>query len=464
MASDPVRLRRASVGALAAACALLLLACGADRGVPAKPAGAAEDPAPTGAPGDPERPPGAPEAGKWRAARPEPAAGAAAPTPSADTAAALLANPYLQGYRPASGGPTVPVHDPTRAWQGLNLYVSGHAPEAFLVDMAGRVLHRWRYDLRRVWPDLYRGPGAAEIRKLEYWRRAAVLPDGGLLAIYEGLGLVRLDRSSRLVWAYRGGAHHDLFVAPDGTIWTLDRRLRRIAGFHGGEEILEDLVTVLGAADGRPRRQISILDAFLKSQYSALLAKLEPGPDVLHTNTLELLDEGALATALPAFRPGNLLLSVLKLDVVAVLDPSAERVEWALGGLWRRQHQPTLLPGGRLLVFDNVGRDYRSRVVEVDPATQRVTWTWPDPPSPDVLFSRTLGSCQRLPNGNTLVTESENGRAVEVTPAGEVVWELRSPHRAGERGELVATLFEVVRLPVAAGPSGWTAGAAANVQ
>ncbi|HSN89535.1 MAG TPA: hypothetical protein VL025_22425, partial [Thermoanaerobaculia bacterium] len=52
-----------------------------------------------------------------------------------------------------------------------------------------------------------------------------------------------------------------------------------------------------------------------------------------------------------------------------------------------------------------------------------------------------------LPNGNTLLTESENGRAIEVTPEGRIVWELYNPHRAGESNELVAVLFEVVRLP-----------------
>ena len=28
----------------------------------------------------------------------------------------------------------------------------------------------------------------------------------------------------------------------------------------------------------------------------------------------------------------------------------------------------------------------------------------------------------RLPNGNTLITDSRNGRIIEVTPSGEVVW------------------------------------------
>ena len=56
------------------------------------------------------------------------------------------------------------------------------------------------------------------------------------------------------------------------------------------------------------------------------------------------------------------------------------------------------------------------------------------------------GSSERLPNGNTLISESNRGRAIEVTPDKQIVWEFINPHRAGENNELIATLFEVVRL------------------
>ena len=38
-----------------------------------------------------------------------------------------------------------------------------------------------------------------------------------------------------------------------------------------------------------------------------------------------------------------------------------------------------------------------------------------------------MSSAERLPNGNTLITESDKGRAFEVTHAGEVVWEFWNP-------------------------------------
>lgn len=357
-----------------------------------------------------------PEEGKWRAL------------------------PYLQGYRPAEDRPLVVEHDPAAVSPGFNLILSGHAAEAMLLDRKGRTLHRWRYPLRRLWPDLASDPRMA---KLEYWRRVWLFPNGDLLAVYEGLGIVKLDARSNVLWSRRGGFHHDLQVLEDGRIWVLDR--------SGREEVLEDFVTVLDP-DGRVVRRISLLRALERSRFAVLLRRLgekkQRAGDILHTNTLEVLDgRSRPGTGRdPAFRKGNVLLSLLKLDALTILDPEREEIVWAQTGSWRRQHQPTLLDDGSLLLFDNRGPGgSRSRVIEIDPRTNRVRWQFGGVPGVD-LFSKTLGSCQRLPNGNTLITESEAGRALEVTRAGRVVWELHNPNRTGERGELVAVLFEVIRL------------------
>jgi uncharacterized protein (DUF427 family) len=100
-------------------------------------------------------------------------------------------------------------------------------------------------------------------------------------------------------------------------------------------------------------------------------------------------------------------------------------------------------------VFDNYGRwtgtAHRSRVLEIDPVSQQITWAYAGETE---FFSKVVGLAQRLPNGNTLVTVSTEGRALEVTRDGETVWEFRNPHEVVEGGvRRAATLFEVVRLP-----------------
>ena len=57
----------------------------------------------------------------------------------------------------------------------------------------------------------------------------------------------------------------------------------------------------------------------------------------------------------------------------------------------------------------------------------------------------TAGTTERLSNGNTMITETNNGRAFEVTPAGEIVWEFFNPYRTGENNKLIAALCDVIR-------------------
>lgn len=358
--------------------------------------------------------------------------------PVDDAMAAAADTPYHRGVRPAPVASGVLRYDPDRAYDGVNLVLSAHGPEASLRDMKGQVLHTWRYDFLDVWPEPLRFYEWSPHKTT--WRRVHVFPNGDLLAIFEGIGMIKLDKDSNLLWAHKGRCHHDMFVAEDGTITTLSRDTIRVPGLEG--PILEDFVLVL-SAEGEPLREVSLIDAFRNSQYAELLRTVPPMADIFHTNTVEVLD-GRLAERIPAFAAGNVLVSVRNIDTIAVVDLRVPRVEWALTGMWHLQHQPTVLDDGHMLLFDNLGHDGASKVIEFDPLTQEIVWSYAN--SPETPFdSPHSGSCQRLPNGNTLITESVSGRAFEVTRAGEIVWELVNPHRAGEADELVAVLFEVLR-------------------
>jgi len=147
----------------------------------------------------------------------------------------------------------------------------------------------------------------------------------------------------------------------------------------------------------------------------------------------------------PAFRAGNLLLSMCHLDSIAVVDLDQRRVLWSMDG-FVLQHDPRLTPDGELMVFDNAWKPGRSSVTVLDPATRETVWRY-EGSADQPFYSRTCGTADRLPNGNTLITESDSGRAFEVTPESEIVWEFFNPHRAGDDGEYIATLFDLVRLP-----------------
>jgi hypothetical protein len=52
-----------------------------------------------------------------------------------------------------------------------------------------------------------------------------------------------------------------------------------------------------------------------------------------------------------------------------------------------------------------------------------------------------MGSAQRLPNGNTLVTESAFGRIFEVDQTGQVRWEYVVPYFSGYHDKEAASFF-----------------------
>lgn len=329
-----------------------------------------------------------------------------------------------------------------RVSPGLNLSVSGHAPEASLFDSEGKVLHTWSCTFSEAWPNQTLPPAAVE-PTTHHWRRARLLPNGDLLAIFSGIGLIKLDKNSHLLWKHDGHSHHDLDIAQSGDIYVLDCEARLIPEISPDQLCVEDFVTVL-SSDGVVKQRVSLLDCFKSSDYASCLDKMPSQGDLFHTNTLEVFD-GSLADKSPLFKEGNCLVSLFKLNTIAIIDMNAKKVVWTSAGMWTRQHQPTLLPTGNLLIFDNQGLNGRSKIIEFNPFSQNVVWAYRDTPQTP-LYSKLCGSCQRLPNGNTLITESMNGRAIEVTPAGETVWEYINPHESGDNNEFIAVLFEVVRL------------------
>ncbi|HXM80082.1 MAG TPA: arylsulfotransferase family protein, partial [Thermoanaerobaculia bacterium] len=330
---------------------------------------------------------------RFRPGRPDPADAAR----SREAIDGLARLPYLQGYRARTEGAAVRIHDRAGFQDGLNLYTSGHAPVATLMDMEGRVVRRWTVDPSKAFPGLVLEGDDRE--RDRFLRVAHLLPDGGVLALVDQIGLVRLDADARVLWATRARLHHDFVLDPRGGAWALLRGKRSAPDLYPRGPIWEDFVAEF-AIDGRILCKVSILDAFRRSSYAPLLARVPREADIFHTNSLQVLD-GSLESRSPLFRKGNLLLSIHHLDVLAILDPEQGRIVWALSGQWRAQHSARLLGIGHLLLFDNLGSMHAaSRALEVDPFTQEILWRYGGAEHEDLL-SETNGFVQRLDNGNT---------------------------------------------------------------
>jgi outer membrane protein assembly factor BamB len=103
-----------------------------------------------------------------------------------------------------------------------------------------------------------------------------------------------------------------------------------------------------------------------------------------------------------------------------------------------------------MLLFDNIGLKLDSnnlrgsRVLEFDPNTMELVWEYSGSPE-QPFYSDSRASQQRLANGNTLITESNSGRIIEVDVTGTIVWEYYNPVRLGENKQLIPGIFWATR-------------------
>ncbi len=230
---------------------------------------------------------------------------------------------YLSGSSEPPDASGVTVYDSTRTWDGLNLYTSGHLAGAILMDMRGDVLHTWSYPFIEAWRAGPRGELPKSSKASGFWRRAYLFENGDILAVFDGHGLIKIDKDSNLIWARFGGFHHDLDVMEDGRIYVLLREARIVPRINPDHPILEEFIVVLDS-EGNELKRVSQLEAIEKSPFASLLDGMADRGDIFHTNTIEVLD-GRLAARLPAFRKGNVLICIRELDNIAVID--MERAE-----------------------------------------------------------------------------------------------------------------------------------------
>jgi thiol-disulfide isomerase/thioredoxin len=209
--------------------------------------------------------------------------------------------------------------------------------------------------------------------------------------------------------------------------------------------------------------------------------------DWLHINSLSTLGPNRhYDLGDERFHPDNLIWDARNANILAITDKKTGKIVWRLGpdfglnealrklGWIIGQHHlhmiPRGLPGeGNLLVFDNGGwggygapsgvslygtndkrRDY-SRVIEFDPVTLEIVWEYTAQKAGFrynyIFYSPYISSAQRLPNGNTLITEGSDGRLFEVTPSYETVWEYINPYYSHKLGGTTNMVYRAYRVP-----------------
>ncbi len=340
----------------------------------------------------------------------------------------------------------VAVLDEKRSSPGYDLYSVHQRCRAELIDAKGKVLRAW------------------QLQPSSSWSNVELLPNGDLLVVGwdaneqadAGIAddkryVARFDWSGKLLWKRMMPAHHDVEQTTDGRLLTLTFKRRLIPEFDKSIPVRDDQITILDPK-GNPERSLSLFDTLSRAPDVFPIYRVNPnraaGPpwiDLFHCNSVEWMRRPDLAKKSPLYALSNVLVCFRHQDRIAIVDMEKQRVVWAWGwGIVSAPHDAQVLDDGHILLFDNgIARGW-SRALEMDPLTGKVVWEY-KAPNPRDLFSVSRGAAQRLPNGNTLITNSDRGSILEVTPSGDVVWRYNYPER-NERGRR-ETLVRTKRYP-----------------
>ncbi|WP_313692966.1 aryl-sulfate sulfotransferase [Halorarum halobium] len=203
------------------------------------------------------------------------------------------------------------------------------------------------------------------------------------------------------------------------------RRLENVEDAHDVDAIGDDEYVTVDKGDGRNRvvvynatREETVWEWRFEN-HTDRFSHSGGGPhgeDWTHVNDVDEI------------RDGVFMVSVRNFDQTIAIDRESKEILWTLGSdddydVLNEQHNPDYIEGengtGTVLVADSMN----DRVVEYARVDGEWEQTW-------VLEGGGLDEprdADRLPNGNTLVTDRHGHRVVEVTPRGEVVWEFYTP-------------------------------------
>ena len=329
----------------------------------------------------------------------------------------------------------------------------------YLIDMHGIVQHEWAMPVR---------PG----------RHAVLLPNGNLgyngnhrhsaeryapWSMWHGGDFYEVTPAGDIVWRYEDPAHHhDAQWLPNGHLLYAACEpvpasfAARVPGGAGACSVRST-----GVIRPMPGVQIPSGAQAARCENVARSAHPVDNEPIMYADVIREVDRGGqivwewracehltpehfpiapgfgryhwpLVNGLGVMANGDVLMSLRTTSGIIAVDRRTGGITMHIPpAIVSHQHAPVALANGHILTFDN--GNFRagahvpfSRVLEIDPATNEVVWSYADPVV-NMFYSPFMGNAQRLPNGNTHITESATGRLFEVTAAGEVVWEYVIP-------------------------------------
>jgi hypothetical protein len=343
----------------------------------------------------------------------------------------LLAATHLFGcLQPDDYTVTISHYDPDQAFDGTTCFQTYViCPGYFCVNMEGGILWHRNAD----WGILGDSAGLEVAR------------DGSILALPGSRPTILSPVSDSVLWEWddtRNAAHHSITMTPRGTILFLERETG-IPVEHepwAGCEITGDVIKEvdLGTHEVVWEWHLHHYVDPVEHHFEGMCTGrgLDPSyfGDWSHCNSVKFYAD----TLVDGSLHDVVLLNARYLDTFWMIDYETSEILWSFGRhgtigdgrppedpLFSHAHEVEMLEDGHFILFDNGNHRVprNSRALEIRVNSQQslleAVWSWNE-----IMNSPAMGDADRLPNGNTLVTDVFRGRIIEVNPEGEKVWQM----------------------------------------
>lgn len=359
----------------------------------------------------------------------------------------MIVSAWAHAYGVPSVFPSgLTISNPKLTHKGYTLYTSLVAKKVFLLDMGGNVVNSWQH------PDKISPIGevvkpVAKGHILTYFRNEPHEP--------EDRKLVELDWDGKVVWEFHDPnfayLNHDFHRLKNGNTLILTAQFRKISDISPRVikddciiEVNESGTIVWSWFTSDHFDELGLSEKARGIIYHGKILPKNDSSDVFHTNSIRTLPPNRHEATDERFKSGNILVSQRNTNIIFIIDKQSGKIVWRMFNRSVGQHHVSMIPAGfsgagNILLFNNGGwagypriYAFNSEVMEIDPSNGQLTWKYDAKMSKNPsrsFFSPFRSSAQRLPNGNTLVLESEWGRIFETTEDGKIVWEYINPHR-----------------------------------
>lgn len=369
--------------------------------------------------------------------------------------------------------------------EGYVLFSPIRSPYAYLINNAGELVHQWESEF----PIL----------------SAYLLENGDLLAAVTkpdsnfpigGTGRVeRYDWDNNLLWSYEiegrdTQIHHDIALMPNGhilmSVWeSIPPQDFTELGISDdnlpgeGENLYYDILIEVDPANNEIVWQWRLLDYSIQDVNNNLPNYGIPAAhpqriDINYNPRPPILDRSHINAITYHPELNQIMVSAHFYSEIWIISRETDELiyRWGNPEAYGRglpedqqlylQHQPTWLDNGNILIFNNGSARLRaySTVIEIVPplnadgsydllvgsayAPLDVVSEYRATP-PESFYAPNISGAQRLPGGNTLITNGPGGRFFEIDANGEIVWEYLTPIWSPPEAPAPGVIFRATR-------------------